>query len=355
MENTNIINDSNLKIGIIENNSNLKIILDNRERDLIPFFKESNIPIEVTNLDIGDIHFYKNNDLLIIVERKTLSDLSSSITDGRYKEQKQRLLYAIDHKIRKIYFVEGENMKDFHLQQSVFDGIMLSNVIRDKIMIYRTKNLEDTYLTLKRIYEHLPKWLNENWDIDALESIEYSGIKSIKKENVTYEVAYKAMISTIPGISNSIASTLYEKYNNIENMINKIKEEGEDWIQRMKIISDIQFGSNKKRIGDSIAKKILLYFFQLTEEERKEIEDENFGKKPKKTRKKKDNINNNNNNNNDNNVNNDKNSNENDKIEKEEINISINNDIKEVKIENKKKNYKNYNTNKPLIQKSLFS
>jgi ERCC4-type nuclease len=323
-----------------QTNLNLKIILDNRERELIPFFKNDSIILEESNLDIGDIHFYKNNELIIIIERKSLSDLSASIKDGRYKEQKQRLLYAIDHKIRKIYFIEGDNMNDFHLQQSVFDGIMLSNVIRDKIMIYRTKNIEDTYLTLKRIYEHLPKWLNENWDVDALETIEYSGIKSIKKENVTYEVAFKAMISTIPGISNSIASVLYEKYKSIENMINIIKEEGDDWVQRMNNIGNIEFGSNKKRIGDSIAKKIILYFFNLNEDELKEIEDENFGKKPKKTRKKKDTLDLNTNNNTNlisNNLN-------------ETSNI-INNDIKDIKLENKKKNYKS----KPFIIKSLFT
>ncbi len=323
-----------------QTNLNLKIILDNRERELIPFFKNDSIILEESNLDIGDIHFYKNNELIIIIERKSLSDLSASIKDGRYKEQKQRLLYAIDHKIRKIYFIEGDNMNDFHLQQSVFDGIMLSNVIRDKIMIYRTKNIEDTYLTLKRIYEHLPKWLNENWDVDALEAIEYSGIKSIKKENVTYEVAFKAMISTIPGISNSIASVLYEKYKSIENMINIIKEEGDDWVQRMNNIGNIEFGSNKKRIGDSIAKKIILYFFYLNEDELKEIEDENFGKKPKKSRKKKDTL--------------DLNTNNNTNIISNNLNETsniINNDIKNIKLENKKKNYKS----KPLITKSLFT
>ncbi len=320
--------------------SNLKIKIDHRERDLIPFFTKDNITIEETNLDIGDIQFYKDDSILIIIERKTLSDLSASIKDGRYKEQKQRLLYAIDHKIRKIYFIEGENMNDFHLQHSVFDGVMLSNVIRDKIMIYRTKNIEDTYITLKRIYEHLPKWLNENWDIDALETIEYSGIKSIKKENVTYEVAFKAMISTIPGISNSISSVLYEKFESIEKMIKEIKNNGDDWVSRMKNLSDIQFGANKKRIGESIAKKILLYFCDLNEEERNEIEDDNFGKKPKKSRKKNNNIN----------------------VEKSEIETNINttsisttetNNIKEILLDNKKKTNKNYN--KPLIQKSLFT
>ncbi len=317
----------------IENKENqiIKIKLDNRERDLIPFFKSENIEIEESNLDIGDIQFYNNDDLLIIVERKSLSDLSASITDGRYKEQKQRLLYAVNHKIRKIYFIEGEDMRDFHLNKSVFEGLMLSNVIRDKIMIYRTKNIEDTFINLKKIYEHLPKWLNENWDIESFESIEYSGIKSKKKENVTQEIAFKAMISIIPGISNSIATVLCEKYGNIENMINKIKEEGEDWEKRMKNIGDLQYGSNLKRIGDSIAKKIIIYFFNLTEEELNKINDENFGKKPKKSRKKKEesiNIDNN--------------------IDNNNINIQL----KEKENEKENKKEKKYEV-KPM--KSLFS
>ncbi len=317
----------------IENKENqiIKIKLDNRERDLIPFFKSENIEIEESNLDIGDIQFYNNDDLLIIVERKSLSDLSASITDGRYKEQKQRLLYAVNHKIRKIYFIEGEDMRDFHLNKSVFEGLMLSNVIRDKIMIYRTKNIEDTFINLKKIYEHLPKWLNENWDIESLDSFEYSGIKSKKKENVTQEIAFKAMISIIPGISNSIATVLCEKYGNIENMINKIKEEGEDWEKRMKNIGDLQYGSNLKRIGDSIAKKIIIYFFNLTEEELNKINDENFGKKPKKSRKKKEesiNIDNN--------------------IDNNNINIQL----KEKENEKENKKEKKYEV-KPM--KSLFS
>ncbi len=317
----------------IENKENqiIKIKLDNRERDLIPFFKSENIEIEESNLDIGDIQFYNNDDLLIIVERKSLSDLSASITDGRYKEQKQRLLYAVNHKIRKIYFIEGEDMRDFHLNKSVFEGLMLSNVIRDKIMIYRTKNIEDTFINLKKIYEHLPKWLNESWDIESFESIEYSGIKSKKKENVTQEIAFKAMISIIPGISNSIATVLCEKYGNIENMINKIKEEGEDWEKRMKNIGDLQYGSNLKRIGDSIAKKIIIYFFNLTEEELNKINDENFGKKPKKSRKKKEesiNIDNN--------------------IDNNNINIQL----KEKENEKENKKEKKYEV-KPM--KSLFS
>lgn len=271
-----------------ETTTNIKIKLDIRERELIPYFKNNeNIIFEESTLDIGDIHFYNNDELLIIVERKSLSDLSSSITDGRYKEQKQRLLYAVNTGVRKIYFIEGDDMNSFHLNISIFNSLMLSTVIRDKIMIYRTTNIEDTYNNLKKIYENLPKWINENWDVGVSESIEYSGIKLKKKENVTQNIAFKAMISVIPGLSNSIATVLSEKYHNIENMINSIKEDGIDWESRMKKIGDIQYGINSKRIGDSIAKKILIYFFNLTDEELRIIQDDNFGKKVVKPRKKK--------------------------------------------------------------------
>ena len=55
------------------------------------------------NLDIGDYVFYDevNEQPLLIIERKSLSDLESSIKDGRYKEQSFRLNEApiINHNI----------------------------------------------------------------------------------------------------------------------------------------------------------------------------------------------------------------------------------------------------------------
>ena len=77
---------------------NLEIIIDNREtslynnmieRDLDKF--EKKITITKKQLEIGDIHLVFN-DNIYVYERKTMNDLMSSIKDGRYKEQKLRLL-----------------------------------------------------------------------------------------------------------------------------------------------------------------------------------------------------------------------------------------------------------------------
>ena len=76
----------------------MKIIVDNRERALIPILKTTienkKLPIEIIidTLEIGDAIIRDSNDNdLLIVERKQLSDLAASIRDGRYSEQSYRL------------------------------------------------------------------------------------------------------------------------------------------------------------------------------------------------------------------------------------------------------------------------
>ena len=72
------------------------IKIDNREKKLIDILDNSDNKLSYVkeNLDLGDIQIIsqETNDILVLIERKTLSDLSSSIKDGRYKEQKNRIL-----------------------------------------------------------------------------------------------------------------------------------------------------------------------------------------------------------------------------------------------------------------------
>ena len=77
------------------------IKIDNREKKILDILDNSDNKLSYVkeNLDLGDIQFIsqETNDILILIERKTLSDLSSSIKDGRYKEQKNRIMsYYLD-------------------------------------------------------------------------------------------------------------------------------------------------------------------------------------------------------------------------------------------------------------------
>lgn len=61
--------------------------LDNRERDLIPLLPTAT----VQQLPVGDIWIGEGPGSLVI-ERKAVADLESSLLDGRYREQRTRLL-----------------------------------------------------------------------------------------------------------------------------------------------------------------------------------------------------------------------------------------------------------------------
>ena len=72
--------------------------IDARERELIPLIREKmgetmtdQITISVESLPLGDIIFCKDEQELMIIERKSVADLAASIKDGRYQEQSYRL------------------------------------------------------------------------------------------------------------------------------------------------------------------------------------------------------------------------------------------------------------------------
>ena len=89
---------------------NFQFIIDNRERKVIDCISKKNIEYKLTNLNIGDYIFAynpKEDNPKVIIERKTVDDLASSIKDGRYKEQKVRLLNEQNNGHQIIYIIEG--------------------------------------------------------------------------------------------------------------------------------------------------------------------------------------------------------------------------------------------------------
>jgi ERCC4-type nuclease len=62
----------------------------------------------VRNLDVGDFVITRGDAVAFVIERKTLSDLASSIVDGRYKSQKERMRALVGGRMARVaYVVEG--------------------------------------------------------------------------------------------------------------------------------------------------------------------------------------------------------------------------------------------------------
>ena len=78
----------------------------NNQVSVIPVFK--NIKVQTETLPIGDIIINDDTEDKIIIERKSVNDLLSSIKDGRYEEQSYRLNGLNHHNHNIVYLIEGD-------------------------------------------------------------------------------------------------------------------------------------------------------------------------------------------------------------------------------------------------------
>ena len=149
--------------------------VDIREHDLISNIKGiilnklayRDIEVKIEALPLGDIIISDENlkDLLII-ERKTVTDLLSSIKDGRYEEQSHRLNGSSFHNHNIIYLIEGDiqkvnRFKDIQPDKTTFYSSLFSLNYYKGFSVLRTTSIEETALFLCNTAYKLRKGIEE--------------------------------------------------------------------------------------------------------------------------------------------------------------------------------------------------
>lgn len=225
----------------------MEIIIDNRENSLIKLLEENKEVFIKKNLEIGDIQFIENDKLIYIVERKTINDLGASIKDGRYKEQKMRLLS--NHSNNIYYIIEG-NIDDCNtLNRKALLGSIINMSFRDNIKVISSNNIKDTYdiiLQIRRKYDE-----GKFKEIESSTDNYVSSIKMNKKENMSKEICNIVQLATIPGVSQKISKIILEKYGSLSNLIEEYKKTDN------LLLADISLG--KRKIGKVLSIKIYDY------------------------------------------------------------------------------------------------
>jgi len=242
----------------------IKIKIDAREKALIPLIREKIagvdfLSISVENLCLGDIHFiHEETDKekeLVIIERKSLSDLAASIKDGRYNEQSYRLDGHPLHNHNIVYLVEGNAAvrPDKHTIYSC----LFSLGYRKGFSVWRTISLDETAQFICNSAKYLAKmeplngyFLNLNstnkgeCEVDATKNenetaTEYVNvIKSVKKENITPNNIGEIMLSQIPGVSANAAIAIMKKFKHITHLISDLQEEGEKCLEDIRVVGE---------------------------------------------------------------------------------------------------------------------
>ena len=264
------------------------IVVDNREQRIYEKLDslqknepKQGLTIEKTVLPLGDFMIRSDDGIdLILIERKSLTDLLASIKDGRYEEQSHRLKHASgipSHNI--IYLIEG-----FFSSISLQDKKMVLSAMTSihyfkGFSVYRTYSIQETteiiYSMADKVKRSLEKGLipafsreirqesiiegGQPQDIQECSetSVEksYSNfVKKVKKENITTANISEIMLCQIPGIQSKYASVILKYFGSFSKMVEGLKAGTADF-------SKITYDSNGKsrKIPKSCGESIVLY------------------------------------------------------------------------------------------------
>ena len=243
----------------------MKITVDNREQELlkhisqlvlfIPAFKQ--LKVDCVNLPLGDIIISDETEEKIIIERKSISDLLSSIKDGRYEEQSYRLNGMTTHNHNIYYVIEGDvnkvnRFKDTSMEKLTLYSAMFSLNYYKGFSIMRTFNMEETALFICNVANKLEKNIvsgkkpfyqnrmsltmdeqvggtessatEENVQLEQSDKDYVNVIKKIKKENITTSNIGEIMLCQIPGISSVTALAIMDKFKTLPNLIQEVQQ-----------------------------------------------------------------------------------------------------------------------------------
>jgi len=230
----------------------MKIIIDNRESSLIKLIESSlsnsnlsHLTCQVEQLDIGDIKIVSdNNKTQLIFERKLISDLASSISDGRYNEQSFRLDKCGLHNHNIFYLIEGDlkNFKPYKRSRISKDALYSSLFTLSYykgFSVYRTDNCYESANLLIKIADKLHREMksgkrlpyynldtdSDNTSVSSNNNDYVDTIKTQKKNFITKDNITQIMLMQIPGVSANFANIITNEFKTMIDVICALQED----------------------------------------------------------------------------------------------------------------------------------
>lgn len=219
----------------------IEIVVTPNETKLIQQLACQKIQHKVKNLLVGDIHITHDDTPVYIIERKANTDLEASIKDGRYREQKGRLLKTGISTHNIIYLLENVSIDN---EKRVW-GAICNTLHRDKCTIFHTSGIEETIKFLNR----LTKSIEEFGAFDPKDTREQTVNVNIKKKSVSPSEWLMYSLTLIPGCSINVAKTIVSQYSSI-NDLKTIPE---------KELANLKRLDNGRRVGPKISSAIKNY------------------------------------------------------------------------------------------------
>ncbi len=190
-------------------------------------------------LNVGD-YLYQDEDGIVklIIERKTFCDLQSSLKDGRFRDQRSRLL-ELNCKI--IYIIEGKLQQQ---SDNCVRGALENLALYHNICIIPTPSLQQTIHVLESLF----KKVNENYIIPQTSL--FKGRKRCEHDKTNLEL----MLETITGISPMISKAISSIYPNVAAFVKELEN-------NPNLLYGFQI-TPKRKLGPKLSTKIYTSFLQ---------------------------------------------------------------------------------------------
>jgi ERCC4-type nuclease len=237
--------------------SNIIIHIDFRETELFELLKDAGgFTVDSINLEVGDIMICNGDDPLVVLERKTLSDLASSNRDGRYREQRARLLSLRGQGVAIGYLLEVGNGWSADLGR-VWPGKILETTLASLVLRLQLRygipviESKDKHVS-SALIRQLVRMVSADVDVfkfaagDATEvAAAYTEVLSAQKSaNRNLKRVAAGMLCAIPGCGGKMSESIMDACETLENLMKKSQEE----------IATLSIG--KRTVGKVLAEKI---------------------------------------------------------------------------------------------------
>ena len=255
---------------------NISLTIDCREKKIISELKKQDVSFAISQLPLADFIIKSENDNVIAMfERKTLADLESSILDGRYKEQGQRLneCEVLNHNI--IYIIEGDldkyKPKTRRMKRETLRNAMISCMMFKGFSLVQTKSVQDTGVWITGFLNKMSREMKKgqqlhqehnkeqhqehhqnNITLSIKEKTPHVGKQ--KNANITREHIDEILLQQVPYVSEKSALAILEHFKG-ETFYDIIKDVRENDAERLKTVK-----VNGRRISKRIINEMIKLF-----------------------------------------------------------------------------------------------
>lgn len=197
-------------------------LLDTRESELIQRIPDS----IVKQLPVADIWIGTNDQGImkggLIIERKSIRDLEASILDGRYKEQRGRILsFCQENKSQPMYILEGSLASGTgRLQKKALMKFIHRLIFHYQIPVMQTQSVQETAELVQTLIE---QWKDDPTSLQrTTELVKVTdGIHVQKKANAADPTQFAiSCLAQCPGVSVKMAEQLIQTFTTLQGILN---------------------------------------------------------------------------------------------------------------------------------------